>query len=162
MTTRTPMVMGAAGIPEQLQPGDDITVPTAQTQTRSRTNGNAGSLVRCTPVYLNGTANTVDKARANAMSTAQVNGLVYDASIATTASGAIATDGPMTATTSEWDAVTGQTGGLTPGSNYFLDPATAGKLTTTPPTTQGYVNMLVGQAASTTEMELNIGLPYKM
>lgn len=41
--------------------------------------------------------------------------------------------GPVTLTTAQWDAITGQVGGLTPGVPYFLDAATEGKLTTTAP-----------------------------
>ena len=162
MATRIPLVMGSSGLPERLQPSDEITVNTAATQVRTRTNGNAGNIVKGAPVYLTGVANTVDKARANAMSTSRVYGLVYDTSIAAGAGGAIATDGPVVATTTEWDAVTGQTGGLTAGSMYFLDPATAGKLTTSPTNTQGEVNVLVGEAVSTTEMALNIAKPILM
>lgn len=159
MATKIPLVVGSNGLPQQLQSGDDLGANVASTQIRTRTNGNAGSVVKGAPVYLNGTASTVDKARANAASTARVYGLVYDTSISSSATGSIATDGPVVATTTEWDAVTGQTGGLTPGSMYFLDPATAGKLTTTPPTTVGQLVVKVGDAVSTTEFEINISDP---
>ena len=46
--------------------------------------------------------------------------------------------------------------GLTAGADYFLDPATAGKLTTTPPSTVGQFNVYVGRAKSSTDMHLDI------
>ena len=65
-------------------------------------------------------------------------------------------------TTAQWDAVvTGETGGLTFNSLYFLDSANVGKITTTVPTGAGtgVVNTLIGRAISTTELELNIQQP---
>lgn len=159
MATRKPLVIGANGLPQQLQAGDELGANVASVQVRTRTNANAGNIVKCTPVYKNAVADEVDKARANAAATAVVYGLVYDTTIATTAQGQIATDGPLVATTTEWDAVTGQTGGLTPGALYFLDPATAGKLTTSAPSTTGQLIVPVGQATSTTELEISIELP---
>ena len=74
----------------------------------------------------------------------------------------MADNGVLVGTTAQWDAVvTGQTGGLTFNSLYFLDPTSPGKLTTTPPTTagSGQCNVLVGRAMSTTELALNIRDP---
>lgn len=121
------------------------------------TNANAGSLVIGAPVYQTGTADEADKAQADALATAKVLGLVADVSIATTAQGNVQTDGRLFATTAQWDAITGQTGGLTPGARYYLSAATAGLLTTTPPSADGSVIAPVGQAKSTTEMEISIG-----
>jgi hypothetical protein len=159
MATKKPLVMGSNGLPQQLQSSDQLAANIASTQVRTRTNANAGSIVIGAPVYKNSTAEEVDKARANAAATARVYGLVYDTTIATTATGTIATDGPLVATTTEWDAITGQTGGLTPGAMYFLDPATAGKMTTTAPTTAGQLVVKLGEAVSTTEFEISISDP---
>jgi hypothetical protein len=63
-----------------------------------------------------------------------------------------------TATTAQWDAVTGGTGGLIPGSMYFLDPTTVGMLTTTAPTASGQVVVDVGRASSTTDLEISLNL----
>jgi hypothetical protein len=68
----------------------------------------------------------------------------------------VATDGVLSGTTAQWDAVTGQTGGLTAGVDYFLSAATAGRVTTTPPATAGQYNVYVGRAKSTTDMHLDI------
>lgn len=157
MAIRSPLVIGSNGRPQQLQSGDSIAVPTTQTNTQALINNEVASIPIGTPVYLQA-AGAVKKAQANAGATARVVGLVYDASIAASASGSIATDGVLSATTTQWDAITGQTGGLTFGSLYFLDPATAGKLTATPPTTAGQYNTLVGFALSSTVMDINIDM----
>jgi hypothetical protein len=94
------------------------------------------------------------KAIANADGTSKPIG-VTAASVASAASGTIRTGGEISATTGEWDAVTGQTGGLTFNADYFLDNTTAGKLTTTAPGS-GYV-VRVGRAISTTKMVIRIG-----
>lgn len=119
------------------------------------TNANAGSIVIGTPVYISASG-SVDKARTNAGSTSLAVGLVADTTIATTATGNITVAGVLTATTGQWDAVTGQTGGLTAGSRYFISAATAGALTTTAPTTAGQFVAAVGIALSTTKMKVNI------
>lgn len=123
------------------------------------TNGEAASIAIGKAVYISG-ADTIRLANANAAGTKNVIGLVFDASIAAAATGAISTSGVVTATTGQWDAVTGQTGGLTSGSKYYLSNSTAGNLTTTPPTT-GYV-CPVGFALSTTKMVINIGPTVKL
>jgi hypothetical protein len=67
--------------------------------------------------------------------------------------------GPLTLTTAEWDVVvTGQTGGLTAGTAYYVSTATAGKLTATKPTTAFTVR--VGVASSPTEMLVAIDGPF--
>lgn len=35
-------------------------------------------------------------------------------------------------TTDQWDEITGQSGGLTTGATYFMDPAAEGRMTTSP------------------------------
>ncbi len=120
--------------------------------TDSFTNANAGTIVICRAVYATTTTDRVDLAIANSATAAQVIGLVSATSITTLAAGNIAFAGVMSATTGQWDVVTGQTGGLTPGSMYFLSNTTAGSFTTTAPIT-GYV-VAVGRALSTTKMAL--------
>lgn len=150
MAVRKPLVQVAGQI-QQLQAGDSIEHPDLYT----RVNNNAGAIVIGQPVYVDG-AGSVDLAQADALATAEVLGLVADVSIAAAASGGIATDGKLTATTGQWDVVTGETGGLTPGAKYFLDAATPGMLTQTAPQTDGEVIAPVLVALSTTEAEINI------
>ena len=89
-----------------------------------------------------------------------VVGLVAATNISSAASGAIANGGFLSATTGQWDTVTGQTGGLTFGATYYLSNATAGKLTSTKPTS-GFV-VKVGVGMSTTKMAINIGPIIKL
>jgi hypothetical protein len=151
MALRKPLVIGSSGQPEQIQAGDfiqNIDLP-------SFTNANAGSLVIGTPVYMSGN-DAVDKAKADAVGTVNVIGLIADVTVGTAALGSVQTDGILSATTGQWDAVAGTTGGLTKDLFYYLDAATAGKLTATAPTTTGQFNLCVGVAVSTTELKINI------
>lgn len=150
MAVKKPLVI-TAGQVQQIQAGDSIEHPGLY----NRTNNNAGAIVICQAVYVDG-AGTVDLAQADALATSEVLGLVFDTSIANAASGGILTDGKLTATTGEWDVVTGQVGGLTSGLRYYLDETTAGSLTLTAPILDGEVVAPIGVALSTTEMEINI------
>lgn len=66
--------------------------------------------------------------------------------------------GVATFTTAEWDAVTGESGGLTPGSRYWVDQSTRGDLTSSAPTT-GEHSVQVGVALSATQMLLTLSPP---
>ena len=103
----------------------------------SQTNANGSAIVICEPVFKNSTANQVDKAKADAFSTTQVLGLVFDTSIASAAAGSIVIEGQLTATTGQWDAIAGTSGGLAAGTIYYLSAGTAGRLTATAPSTAG-------------------------
>lgn len=122
------------------------------------TNGNASSIVIGSPVYSDADG-SVDLAQANATGTVEVIGLVQDVSIIAAASGIIQTGGVIAATTAQWDAITGDAGGLTAGSVYYLDASTAGKLTTTAPTIATQHVARVGQALSTTRMRIALEQP---
>lgn len=154
MAQKLPLVVGSDGLPQQLQTGDTLNVPTTTTQLRSLTNGeSATAIVIGAPVYASA-ADTVKRGQANAKSTSGIIGLGYDTSIAAAATGSIIVDGVLVATTTQWDAVAGTTGGLTFNTLYFLDPANPGKITSTVPTTVGQTVTVVGRAISTTELEL--------
>lgn len=158
MAARKPLVLNAGTI-EQLQSGDTLDAVVSEVDIISLTNGGGATANICEPAYVSA-ANTFQLARANASGTTRPIGLVKSTSIAASASGSIQTDGVFVATTTQWDAVTGGSGGLTAGSIYWLSEATAGRLTTTAPSS-GYV-VKVGQALSTTDMEISIGSPIKL
>ena len=160
MAARKPLVIVNGRI-RQIQAGDTLDASVSEVDVISQTNGNASAIVIGTPVYTT-VADTVDKAKADAYATSEVLGLVKDASIAAGASGMIQTDGVITATTGQWDAVTGQVGGLTVGAIYFLSPTTAGQLTVTAPTAVGQLVARIGKAISTTELELTIEQPVEL
>lgn len=162
MTARKPLVYNsAAGVVEQLQAGDTLEAGVTGRDIITLTNANAGALAIGTPVFI-AAAGQVDAARANAIGTTEVLGLVADASINPAASGAIQTDGVLTATTGQWDTITGDTGGLTPGSTYFLSPSAAGQLTKTAPSATGQYAVRIGRAISTTEFEISIQPPIRL
>ena len=162
MTIRAPLVLGNDGLPQQLQSGDSIAAPMNTPSIRAQTNGESSAAMPFgTPVYTSA-ADTVKRGQGNAKNTGTITGIVYDASIAAGANGNIAENGVLVGTTAQWDAVvTGQTGGLTFGLPYFVDPANIGKLTTTVPSGNGtgVVNTKIGRAISSTELELDIRDP---
>lgn len=152
MAIRKPVVI-VSGQLEQLQAGDTIDVRDTIAQL---TNDEATPVVIGSAVYSDANSG-FKKARANAVATSKVVGIVADSpSIANGATGGVALDGLLTATTGEWDAVTGDVGGLVFNNIYYLDPATAGKITKTAPTTVGQLVCELGRALSTTDLKINI------
>lgn len=153
MASRKPLVI-VSGVVQQIPAGDTLDAPTTTPDVYSLTNGEAGSVVIGTPVYLQ-SAGTVKKAKADASGTTQVLGLVYDSSISASTAGTVILQGVLAATTGQWDTAAGTTGGLTAGTVYYLSKDTAGLLTATAPSAAGQFVCRVGQAVSTTEMYVN-------
>jgi hypothetical protein len=150
-----PLVLGSNGRITQIQPGDTLNAPVSEVDSYSLTNASASAALICTPVCISG-ADAFVLARADAVGTADAFALVSAASIAAAGSGSVQTDGFFIATTAQWDAITGQTGGLTPNAAYFLSATTAGRLTTTAPTATGQFSTYIGRAVSATVLELSI------
>jgi hypothetical protein len=121
------------------------------------TNGEATTIVAGMAVYISA-ADTVKMGLASAMATSNIFGIVTAASIAASAIGNVQHVGVVSLATALWDAVTGQSGGLTAGSMYYLDPATAGHMTTTVPGS-GNIVAVLGQAKSTTDFKFQPRLP---
>ena len=117
------------------------------------TNGEAGSIAIGRVVYVSGN-NTVRLANANNIATAKAIGFVGATSISAAATGSIITNGTVEATTGQWDAVTGQSGGLTSGAEYFISNITAGALTTTAPSTG--IHAPIGVAMGTTKLKIDV------
>ena len=159
MAIKTPVVFGSDGLLQQLQPADSLNSAGSTYSSRSVTNGEAATAVVIgAPVYASA-ADTVKRGQANAKATSQLVGLGLDATIAAAGVGNIITGGTLVATTAQFDAVAGTTGGLAFGTRYFLDPATPGKITATAPTTVGQCVTVVGIALSATELEVMIQPP---
>jgi hypothetical protein len=150
MALRKPLVLVGGQI-QQLQSSDYISAE----QIPQFTNGNASPIVIGTPVYVSAD-DTVDKAKADASGTVEAVGLVADPSISAASSGGIQVDGVFTASTAQWDAVAGTTGGLTADTIYYLSATTPGAITATAPSTTGQYVKEVGIAISTTELKINI------
>ena len=150
MAIRKPLVI-VGGQVQQLQAGDTI----ANLITVAQTNDEAGSIVIGTPVY-NDAVDGVKKGQANAAATSKVLGLVADVTVATGQPANIQTSDILVATTAQWDAVAGTSGGLAFGVDYYLDPATAGKITSTATSTTGQILARIGRGMSTTELDIRI------
>jgi len=157
MALRKPLVLNAGQI-QQLQSGDTLDAVQSGGDAVVQTNDEATPIVIGTPVY-NDVADGVKKARANAVGTTYVLGLVRDTSIANGVSGAIQVSGVMTATTGQWDTAFGTTGGLTVGTDYYLSSSAAGIGTSTSPTVAGNYVVYLGRALSTTELNVTIDRP---
>lgn len=150
MAVQKPLVIIAGQI-QQIPPGDTLSAASSEVDVVSLTA--AATVVKLCPVY-SSSAGGFNKANASASGSAKVLGLAM-AAITSAASGLIQTDGIITGTTGEWDAVAGTTGGLTFGTEYFL-ATTAGLLTSTAPSGAGQYIVRVGIAISTVDMELSI------
>ena len=157
MALRAPLVIVSGAI-QQLQSGDTLSAPQTGGDVISQTNDEAGAIVIGTPVY-NDAADGVKKAKADAVGTKGVLGLVAVASVTNGTAGNIQTNGILAATTGQWDAVAGTTGGLTFGTVYYLSAATSGLITSVAPSTVGQYVVEVGRAISTTEMKIDVKQP---
>ena len=160
MALRKPLVI-VDGQFQQLQSGDTLDAAVSEVDVVAAINGNAGTITIGQAVYVDDPG-SVDLAQANASGTVEVLGLVRSTSVATGASVNVQTDGVLTATTAQWDTVTGGSSGLTAGSVYYLDPLTPGAITTTAPTTSGQYVVRIGKATSATDMEISISQPVKL
>lgn len=146
MAARKPLVLNAGQV-EELQGADTLDAVVSEVDVISRTA--TSTLVPGEVVYSDSNT-SVEKANANADATAKPIG-VATAGITAASSGTIQTNGILTLTTGEWDAVAGTTGGLTAGTQYFLSGTTAGALTATAPSTSGHYVLPILVALSTTE-----------
>lgn len=155
MAVQKPLVIVGGQI-QQIPAGDTLSAASTEVDVFSKLNGNAGEIVIGTPVYAS-SATQVDKAGAAAAATSRVIGLMQSVSTASAASGFVQGDGILTATTAQWDAVAGTTGGLAFGTIYYLS-GTAGLITSTPPSASGSYIVVVGIGLSTTELSVDLDL----
>jgi len=156
MAIKKPVVI-TGGQFEQLQSGDSI----SDVDLLALTNDEAGAIVIGTPVYADAN-DGVKKAKADAVGTVNVVGLTTDVSIAAGQPVSVQSNGVVVATTTQWDAVAGTTGGLTKDVIYYLSAATAGLMTSTAPSVAGQFVKQIGIALSTTELLLQIGRRVKL
>jgi hypothetical protein len=155
MASRLPLVLNTGQI-QQLQSGDVLSVPIfSGGDVISLTNDNGSPILIGYPVYASA-ADHVNLAQANAAGTSIVIGLVKDVSIASAAAGNIQVNGVFSASTAQWDAAFGTSGGLVFNTRYYLSQTTAGRGTVTAPSTVGQLVVLLGYALSTTELLLAV------
>lgn len=155
MAARKPLVL-IDGQTRQLPNGDTLDAASSEVDVLSLSNGGASAAPFGSAIYISAD-NTFGLARANAGATAGAIALVMDSSIAPAAAGFAQTDGTLTGSTGQWDAVTGESGGLVAGSRYFLSDSTAGHLSRTAPSSSGSYCLKLGVAISATEFEISIG-----
>lgn len=96
--------------------------------------------------------------RANALETSHIAGLLT-APTFPGSSGVIQRSGRFEALIAEWNVITTEVNGLTPGATYFLSPAIAGRISKTPPDLIGEYVIRIGRAISQTVMILDISDP---
>jgi hypothetical protein len=157
MANRKPLVI-VDGVVRQLAAADILDVKLNEVDFVTADNDELAPIVVCTPVYVSGDG-VVKEAFADAITTSEVIGLVVDPTVAPGDPARILSDGRLEATAAQWDVVTGETGGLTAGVVYYLDPATAGMLTATAPSSDTEVVARVGKALSATVLEISIDRP---
>lgn len=145
MALRKPLVINGGQI-EQLQSGDTL-AEVEQMQLVADAAITAGNVV-----YPSANDH-INKAKADSATTMPPIGMAT-ADISNGATGGVQSDGVVTLTTTQWDAIAGTTGGLTFKTIYYLSASTAGAITATAPSTVGQYVQQVGIALSTTEMEL--------
>lgn len=139
MATRKPLVLVSGEI-QQLQAGDTLG-GTSETGQLTLTNSDAASTAIGDIMYLHTVGDQVKKAKADAAGT--TDGVcVALAVIASAASGVF-----------QFNGVVVGLSGLTPGATYYLSAATAGLMTTTPPSTLGQYVVRLGKAVSATELD---------
>ncbi|MBT9167744.1 MAG: hypothetical protein DDT19_01084 [Syntrophomonadaceae bacterium] len=151
MALRRPIVLydGHFG---QLQAGDILDAEVVAIDTIILTNEELDAITIGTPVHIS-SASRVRRAIANAPVTAEVIGLVRSASIPSNGTGSIQLDGVLSM--ANWTSIIGAVT-LIAGTEYYLSPTTAGRLTATPPTATGQFLVFVGRAISATDMDINI------
>lgn len=152
MAVQKPLVIVAGQI-QQIPAGDTLSAAASEVGVFSKNSATQTVVIGC-PVYA-ASATTVEKASASAVGTLKVIGLMQSVSTGVGVAGFVQEDGILTATTGQWDAVAGTTGGLTFNTAYYLS-ATAGLLTSTPPAASGNYVKRIGIAISTTELQIQI------
>jgi hypothetical protein len=130
------------------------TTPILPSGTGSSYSAEAGASIEIGhPLYIS--SGLVYPAKADAAGTSQVTGISF-ASVSSGEDCGYLTEGSITRI--DWTAVAG-TATLSAGVTYYLDPATAGRITTTAPTTAGQSVVRVGRAVDTTTLDVEIELP---
>lgn len=125
------------------------------------TNSSGSGVVIGNVVYFDSSGDAI-KAQADADATALGVGFATG-TIADTVSGDFQVDGILEATTGEWNAVTEEgAGGLTEGARYFISEITAGKITTTAPSTAGETITQIGVALTDTKLKIMDTLTVKL
>lgn len=127
-----------------------------------KTNGDATAITQAQLVYINETTDTqAHAASASVYAKSRVAGLAVTPSVASGGQVIIQFDDEFNAPTEVWDALTGDTGGLKAGKEYFLSSTILGGLSNTPDMNAASVTK-IGKALSSTAIALNIEPPIML
>jgi hypothetical protein len=120
-------------------------------------NNSASNQIICTPICpgIGAGSGGFQPARANAIGTSRVLGLISALQIGPGASGNCLQVGLLTASIAQWNAITSGNAGLIPGAEYFLSAVLAARLTTIPPDRSGDFVVRIGQALTPTLLFVN-------
>lgn len=157
MAIRKPLVITNGNL-EQLQAGDNLApIPnTLQLLNDKSVQIEAGSPICIELANIANTTKITDVNRKDAIALA-IN-IIPPNEINT-----FQVDGVLTLTTTQWDIVTEETGGLIPGAVYFLsESVTSGRISRTPPVITGNYIVRIGIAVNSTDFEIMIGTPIKL
>jgi hypothetical protein len=146
MALKKPLVIGSNGYLEELQASDSLS--DIGKDTISGTSGEA--IAANDAVYVDSATGKLKKAKADAGGTLPAVGFAIEEATAADQAITYQTDGPLGGFTS-----------LTPGSPYYVSGATAGAITSTPPSGSGKYMQPVAIAISQTEIEITISYPIK-
>ncbi len=141
------VIGGTQGTPGPPGPG----VPIYTTET-------SADVIPGNAVYVLSNSN-IQLAQADALPQARLFGLSLTDTL-TGFAAQVATQGLVIQSEAGWDAVTGQTGGLTPGVTYWLDPVNAGKILTPASSTAPFCTF-VGKALDSQTLDLDPRSPIK-
>jgi hypothetical protein len=136
-------------------PGPTGPAGSGSSDTFSAQSGEGINLPRCTPVALVSSLLVRATSAGPGQPAGKVYALVSDAVLPAGGFGNVIASGSLTSATTDWDVVTGLTGGLVPGSTYYV-AATAGTITAAP-NLAGVALAIIGFALSSTRMRLALG-----
>lgn len=74
----------------------------------------------------------------------------------------ISSKGMLEKPVNDWDIITGESGGLRAGMDYFLRTDLTGGISSTPPTAVNNFVVKVGKAISPTVLDINIEPPIEL
>jgi hypothetical protein len=132
-------------------------------RTFAKINGSTSPLLKGMAVYITETNDTeCEESIATSYEASCVVGLVADAVVPPGVSGEISSKGMIEKSASAWDIITGETGGLRGGKDYFLRHDMAGGITSIPPTASTQFVVKVGKAISSTLLDINIEPPIQL
>lgn len=154
MAIRKPLILNNGQL-EQLQAGDRLApVPNSI----PLINGEDFTILAGQPIIINSESNAK---YADATENKDAIALCVE-NVLSTVLGVFQTDGLLSLTTTQWDMITGDVGGLQPGKIYFLDDSDTGRITRVPPITVGHYVVRLGTAINTTDFAIMIGTPIKL